>query len=317
MATAPERTGTAVAFPGMGPLAFSDVAKFLVLNPVARRRLAEADEVLGYPLLDRFADSEGEYSEHAQVAFLVSCLALAEWARSTLDAEPDVCAGASFGGKAAAVHAGALDFADAVTLTARLARHEHDYFTRAHGDLVTLSFTRLPSAGLAALLAEMTEQGRWHDVSCYVDDDFHMVSMKETDAEWFAERLRAEGGMPLYTMRPAMHTPVLADLRAEVEAEVFAGIGFRDPVVPVVADQDGGVVTDAAGVRRMLLDGYTHPVRWPAMVDTLVARGIGTLHMCGPDALFGRVRVTTANFTVVQVNPAMAMRPRRRAPARA
>lgn len=311
------RTGTAIAFPGMGPLAFADVAKFLVLNPVARRLLTEADEVLGHALLDRFAETEGEYSEHAQVAFLVTCVALAEWARTTQDVEPDLCAGASFGGKAAAVHSGALGFADAVTLTARLARHEHDYFARAHGDLVTLSFTRLSARDLAVLLAEMDEQGRWHDISCYVDDTFHMVSVAEGDADWFAERLRAAGGMLLYSMRPAMHTPVLAELRAEVEAEVFAGLRFADPAIPVVADQDGSVVTDAAGVRRMLLDGYTHPVRWPAIVDTLVSRGVGTLHVCGPDALFGRVRVTTANFTVVPVNPATAMRPRRRTPARA
>lgn len=303
----------AIAFPGMGPLAVGDVARFLLLNPVARRRLAAAEEVLGYPLLDRFAEAGGDYSEHAQVAFLVSCVALADLAVAGTD--PVACAGASFGGKAAAVHSGALDFADAVALTTRLARHEDDYFARANGDLVTVSCTRLPAGELAGLLAEMTEQRRWHDISCYIDDDFHMVSMREDDAEWFGDRVRAAGGLLLYSMRPAMHTPVLADLRAEVAAEVFAGVRFTDPVVPVVADQDGAVVTDAAGVRRMLLDGYTHPVRWPALLVSLAGLGVDTLHVCGPDALFGRVRRTTATFTVVAVNPAMAMRPRRRAPA--
>jgi len=70
----------AVVFPGMGPSRFADVGKFMVINPYARRLVAKADERLGYSLVDAFRDTEGDYSRHAQVSFLVNCVALAQWA---------------------------------------------------------------------------------------------------------------------------------------------------------------------------------------------------------------------------------------------
>ena len=74
------RSGSAVVFPGMGASSFADVGRFMVANPFARRRAAIAGEVLGYSLIDRYRDSEHDYTEAAQVAFLANCLALAEWA---------------------------------------------------------------------------------------------------------------------------------------------------------------------------------------------------------------------------------------------
>lgn len=114
------RTGGALVFPGMSPTRFQDSAKFMLINPVARRLVAEADDALGYSLVDRYRDTEGDYSEYAQVAFLVNCLALAEWAQDRFDPQPALCVGPSFGGKTAAAHTGVLDFADAVRLTMRL-----------------------------------------------------------------------------------------------------------------------------------------------------------------------------------------------------
>lgn len=308
---------TAIVFPGMGPSRFQDVAKFLLINPVARRLTAEADAVLGYSLFDRYRDADEDYSEYAQVAFLVTCVALAEWARETGAADGQVCAGPSFGGKAAAVHSGALGFADAVRVTAGLVRCEEEYFSREHTDVVTHSFTRLSAELLDGVLAQLRDGGDWFEVSCYVDEDFHMVSLREERVEWFQQRLRALGGFPLYSMKPPLHCAAFAGLREKAEREVFAGVRFADPVLPVVADQDGAVLETAAGVRGMLLDGFVRPVRWPAVVATLTGLGVTRVVVAGPDAIFGRVGCTTRNFEVVALNPRMAMRPRPRSRATA
>ena len=53
------RTGTALVFPGMGPSPFAEVGKFMLANPLARELFAEADEVLGYSLVDRFRRGRG------------------------------------------------------------------------------------------------------------------------------------------------------------------------------------------------------------------------------------------------------------------
>src|SRR5437868_12751036 len=94
---------TALIFPGMGPSSFAAVGKFMVLDPYVRRLLPIADAALGYSLLDRFYESEEEYSEYTQVAFLVNSLALAHRAEEELGMRPDYCVGPSFGQKAAAV----------------------------------------------------------------------------------------------------------------------------------------------------------------------------------------------------------------------
>ncbi|MBB4693045.1 ACP S-malonyltransferase [Paractinoplanes abujensis] len=284
----------------------------MLTNSFARRRIAEADEVLGYPLVRRYRETDGEYTEYAQVAFLVNCLALADWNAAQQDEAPVAVTGPSFGGKAAAVWAGSLAFADAVRMTAGFARLMTDYFSTHHTDVVTQSFARTPPERLREVLAELDEAGEWYDISCYVDDDFTMLSLRESRLGWLERRLRAVGGLPLYTLRPPMHSSAFGELRRRAEAEVVGGMAFADPRIPLVADLDGAVMTTAAQVRQLLLDGFVRPVRWPAVVATLRGLSVGTLHVAGADSLFTRVPITTNTFAVAGVNPRTAMQPRRR-----
>ncbi|AHH94850.1 hypothetical protein GCM10010174_35960 [Kutzneria viridogrisea] len=301
----------AVVFPGMGPADFTEVGRFMVGNAVARRLVAQADEVLGYSLVDRFRETEGDYSEYAQVAFLVNSVALAHWAQDALGLRPQYCTGASFGAKSAVAYSGALSFADTVLLTARLARHMEDFFSRELTDLVTHSFVRTPRELLDEVRAELDARGEWNDVSCYVDEDFYMLSLPESSVDWLQQRLRSAGGLSLYTMRPPMHCAAFAPLRAEVERDLFTGLEFADPELPVIADQDGTVIRGAEGMRTLLLDGFTRALCWPEVVASLREQGVDTVHVCGVDSLFGRVKVTRNAFTVVAVDPRLAMRPRR------
>ncbi|CAL9626117.1 ACP S-malonyltransferase [Streptomyces sp. enrichment culture] len=305
----------AVVFPGMGPFAFADVARFLLIDRKARALVARADAVLGYSLIDRYRESEGDYSEDAQLAFLVSSLALAGWAEEHLEMAPAFAAGPSFGAMAAAVHAGALGFADGVRMVSRRARCLEEYFAAHHTDLVTQSFARLPREALDEILGELTERGEWYEVSCRVDHDLAMLTVREGLLDELDRRIRSLGGLALYAMRPPLHCGIFGPLRELAEERVFAGLEFSDPAVPLVADQDGARVRDAAGVRRMLLDGYDRPVHWPRVVDTLRAAGVRRAYVTGPDRLFGRVRRTTDAFEVVPVDGRRALRPRARSAA--
>ncbi|MFD7506098.1 ACP S-malonyltransferase [Streptomyces sp. NPDC059850] len=308
---------SAIVFPGIGPTRFADSARFLAVHPVARRLVAEADRALGYSLIDRYREAEargdqGAFPEPARVAFLVSCLALAEWTVAEHDVAPVACAGASFGGTAAAVFAGALPFAEAVAMTAEQGRVVDAYFAREHGDLVAQSFARVPPEQLDEIRAELDARGEWNEVACHVDHDFHMLSVREELVDWLQRRLKAVGGLPLYVMRPPMHSAVFGALRARIEAEVAVNVPFRDPGIPVVSDHDGSLVRTGEGVRTLLLDAVTRTVRWPSVVDTLKGLGVERVHVTGQDGLWGRVDVMTEAFEVVAVRPETAMRPRRR-----
>lgn len=307
----PPNEGTAVVFPGMGPTKFADLGRFMLLNPHARRLSAAADARLGYVLADRFAAAEGDYSEYAQVSFFVVCLALAEWAKDELGIEPVACAGPSFGEKPAAVHVGSLSFEDGVWMTARIARCLEEYFAVEHQDVVTHSFARVPEERVRELLDEHATRGGWSDISCYIDRDLFMVSLREADLEWLERSVRSLGGLSFYTMRPPMHSAAFDGLRRKVAQEVLEGLEFADPLLPLIADQDGSLVKDGAGVRTMLLDGFVRPLRWPDVVAGLRGLGVGRICVAGPDSLFGRVGCTTSAFEVVSATPWLALQPRR------
>jgi [acyl-carrier-protein] S-malonyltransferase len=303
---------TAVVFPGIRPSPFSDLGKFLLINPVARRLTEIADDTLGCSTLDRYRQADDDYSVGERVSFLVTCLALAHWAEDALDLRPRLCAGASFGGTPAAVYAGALDFAEAVRLTAGWNDCVEQYFAREHGDVVTLSFARTPEPRLAEILGELDEAGEWYEIACHVDDDFWMLSLREHRLDWLRTTLRAGGGLPMYTMRPPMHASVFAPLRDIIERELVDKLDLRDPQLPIVSDHDGTVVDTASGVRRLLLDGVVRTVQWPTAMATLAHHGVERLAVSGPDGLWGRVDCVRTRFDVVPLTPAIALRPRPR-----
>lgn len=303
---------SAIVFPGMGAMSFADVGKFMVANPFARRLVAIAEEVLGYSLIDAYRKSERDYSEVAQVAFLVNCLALAEWAEAEWGITPELCAGPSFGGKAAAAYTGCLPFSDAVLMTARLAGCQDDYFAERHTDVVTHSFVRTPEDRLREVLDDLDGRGEWYEISCHVDRDLYMVSVREDSLERLKKLVRSAGGVSLYTMRPPLHCAVFADLRRRAEDEVLGRLPFADPRIPVVSDHDGTLLTTGDQVRTLLLDGIVRPMRWPGVVASLRRQGVATVHVAGPDNLFGRVACTTDAFRVVRVSPRLALQPRSR-----
>jgi [acyl-carrier-protein] S-malonyltransferase len=301
---------TGIVFPGMGPSSYADLGKFMMTDACARRLRRAADDVLGYSLMDLYRDAGADYSEYSQVAFLICCLALIDQASDTFDAEPVACTGPSFGGKAAIAYAGALPFVETILLTARLARCEEDYFRTEHQDVVTQSIARTPWPALQEILAAMTERHELSDISCHLDDDFFMVTMRQSSLELFMKQVRAAGGLPLYAMWPPMHSSAFGSLRRKVEDEVLGDFPFDDPWLPIVADHDGSVVGTADGVRDMLLDGFVRPVRWPQAVQTLKEFGITKVFIPGPDRLFSRLRITTQNFAVSAINPTMSLRPK-------
>ncbi|MFD7537106.1 ACP S-malonyltransferase [Streptomyces sp. NPDC059819] len=306
------RVKNALVFPGMGPSAFAEAGRFMVVNPFARKLVAEADDVLGHSLFDRFQKTEGDYSVPAQIAFFVNCLALAQWAEAEKGIDPAFVTGPSFGGKATAVRCGALSFADGVRLTERFARCLDEFFADYPEQVATQSFARTPAAVLEEILAELTAQGEEFEITCVVDDDFRMLTLRADRLEWLERRLRAAGGLPLYVMRPPMHASAFSALRVKAAEDVMADLTFRDPTIPVVSDQDGTVLTTGEQIRDLLLDCCTRPVDWPTTLSSLRRLGVGTLHVAGQDALFGRVGVATQTFTVVPANPRLALRPRRR-----
>ncbi|MCM4085081.1 ACP S-malonyltransferase [Paractinoplanes hotanensis] len=301
---------SAIVFPALSPLRRGELGTFLLVHPLARRRLAEADEALGYRLVDALADAppDDDYAEPVQVAVLVACLALADWASQRLGASPEYCVGPSFGERAALAYTGVLSFEDTVRLVDEIARTERDYFATEHRDVVTHSFVRVPADRLDDMLAGLS----WHDVSGRLDADFHMVSLREAELDGFKAAIGAAGGYSLYTMRPPAHASLFTGVRARME-KVYESYALEAPRLPIVSYQDGALLTEPETLKAALLDGFVQPIRWLEALETLRERGVERLWVAGPDTMFSRLRSTSASFEVelCDIRRVMA-RPRRR-----
>ncbi|WP_432844593.1 ACP S-malonyltransferase [Amycolatopsis sp. CA-161197] len=301
--------GAAAVFPGMAAASYADLGRFLVLDRYARPLVRAADEALGDSLLTGYRAEESTYGPFSQVAFLVASLACAERATAELGLRPDVCAGASFGHRPAAVLAGALSFPDAVRLTADLARCEVAYFGELGEELVTQCFVRVPDGVVSALLADFAERGEWLELSVELGDGSVMLSLPERLLDEVIATMREAGAYVMQTMRPAVHARRFTPLR-ELATPFVDRCALTDPALPLIADQDGRVLRTAAEVRTMLLDTFDHPVDWPAMVTSLAAGGAATAFVTGPDQLFHKLAATKRAFaTVVPVTPKTAQRP--------
>lgn len=299
----------AIVFPAMGPSRFADFGRFMVVNSPARKLFHAADEVLGYRVFDALRESEDDYAEVAQVASFVVSLALVEWGAAQLHGPVTHCAGVSFGKMAAAAYAGALPFEEAVRLVAESARCERDYFAEQQGDIVTHSFVKVGPETLQTLLAELSEAGEWSEISSYMDRDMYMVSLNERALEGFKQRIGEVGGYSLYTMRPPAHASVFAPLRERIEQDVLSGYRLCDPLLPIVSDQDGSLVTTAEQAREWILGGFTRPMRWPGVVDTLVEQGVRRISIVGRDRLLRRLKCTVENFATTTIAPESALKP--------
>jgi [acyl-carrier-protein] S-malonyltransferase len=290
----------------MGPGSAAGTAEFMTTDPAARRLASMAGDILHYDLARRLRESPDDYSEAAQVGFLINCLALAEWAEESMGMRPGYCVGPSFGSRPASVYVGALPADRAIRMTAQLARCVRAYFAQAHRDVVTHSFVRAGEHRLAVLLAELDDRGEWYEVSGELDRDFFFLTLRERNLEWLQRRLRQLGALSLHTMRPPVHAAAFGPLRARAAQDVLAGLGFATPRIPLLADHDASLVSSADGVRDLLLDGFVKPLRWPLVIETLHGLGVRRVFVTGPDRLFGRVRATTAAMAVVAVDAGRA-----------
>jgi [acyl-carrier-protein] S-malonyltransferase len=63
---------------------------------------------------------------------------------------------------------------------------------------------------------------------------------------------------------------------------VLAGVAFRDPVAPLLANADAAVLTTGEACRAELVDHLTRGVDWVRAVESMCADGVTTFVEVGP-----------------------------------
>ena len=279
----------AFVFPGQGSQAVGMGRALARSSPAAANAFRIADEALGEPI-SRLAwegpEDELNRTENAQPALLAASIAYLEavreqWAALHVDgADPAFAAGHSMGQYTALVAAGALDLADAV----RLVRERGVQMQRSGSGregrmaaIIGLDDERLP---------ELVAQASVHGVFGVANRNSPgqvVVSGERPAVEAslaIAKALGAKRAIEL-PVSVAAHSPLMAEA-AEGMRGVLAGITFRDPHPPLLANADARLITTANACRAELVDHLTTGVDWVGAIRAMRERGITTFVEIGP-----------------------------------
>jgi [acyl-carrier-protein] S-malonyltransferase len=288
----------AFVFPGQGSQSVGMARALADASPVAAAVFAAADSALGEPI-SRLAwegpEEDLNRTENSQPALLTASVAYLEavkerWYRLGVDVpEPAFAAGHSMGQYTALVAARALDLADAVRLVRIRGQRMQGSGTGREGRMAAV-------IGLDdAALPELVERAAAHGVFGIANRNSPgqvVVSGERPAVEAglaIAKELGAKRAIEL-PVSVAAHSPLMAEA-ADGMREVLAGITFRDPTIPLLANADARPITTADGCRAELVDHLTTGVDWVGAVTAMTDRGVTTFIEVGPgQVLTGLIR---------------------------
>ncbi|WP_061237173.1 malonate decarboxylase subunit epsilon [Ectopseudomonas composti] len=259
------------AFPGQGAQQ-PGMLHALPAAPVVQACIEQASAALGEDV--RLLDSPEALQATRAVQL---CLLIAGVAASRLLSErghrPDYVAGLSIGAYAAAVVAGALDYADAVRLVALRGELMQRAYPDGYGMTAILG---LDQSSVERLLAEA--DGPVYLANINAETQL-VIAGSEAAMAAVAERARALGAGA--AKRLAMSVPShceLLDAPARELASAFAKVELRAPQVRYLSSSSARLIRDPEALRDDLACNMSRVVDWQATLVTAYERGVG-LHL--------------------------------------
>ncbi len=243
-----------------------------------------ADRTLGESLSSLIADGPAELldrTENCQPAILAASVAFhrAWMLRATAIGlpSPSYHAGHSMGQYSAMVAAGVLELEHAVRLVRERGRLMQATPAGSMAAIIGLDDARLPELeAIGSAVGVFTVANRNSPGQIVVSGEVAAVQAA-TDA---AKGLGAKRAIVL-PISIAAHSPLMA-AAADGMRDAIAGVPFRDPVTPLMANADARPLTTAADCRAELIDHLTRGVDWVRAVEVMRVAGVDTFVEVGP-----------------------------------
>jgi [acyl-carrier-protein] S-malonyltransferase len=288
----------AFVFPGQGSQSVGMGRALAERSPAAAAVFREADSVLGQAI-SRLAwegpADELDRTENAQPALLATSIAYLaalreRWAQLGLDVPAAAfAAGHSMGQYSALVAADVISLADGLRLVrerGRLMQASGSGRDGAMAAIIGLDDARLP---------ELTDSASAHGTFGVANRNAPgqvVVSGDRAAIEASAEIAKELGARKAIVLpvSVAAHSPLMAEAAAAMR-DVLAPVSFADPSMPLLANADARLLTDAEASRAELVDHLTAGVDWIAAIDRMTADGVATFVEVGPGrVLTGLIR---------------------------
>ena len=275
----------AYVFPGQGAQ-FSGMGKELYdMNPLARIYFEKANEILGFRITDIMfygTDEELKQTKVTQPAVFIHSVVTALALESEFT--PSMVAGHSLGELSALTAAGALSFADGLTLDYKRALAMQKACEMQESTMAAI--IALPDEDVERICKEVSEQGNLVVAANYNCPGQIVISGTKDGVAVACEALKAAGAkraLPL-NVSGAFHSPLMQPAKEELEAAIRETT-FSTPICPVYQNVDGKPHTNPDEIKENLIAQLTSPVRWTSCVNEMINDGATEFIECGPGAV--------------------------------
>jgi [acyl-carrier-protein] S-malonyltransferase len=276
---------SAFLFPGQGAQYVGMGAALASSLPAAKALFDQASSVLGYDLLDVCTNGPAKKLDATDVSqpaiFVASLAALESLKQSDPAATNDVIAsaGLSLGEYTALVFAGAMSFADGLSVV------------KERGRAMQAAAVATPSGMVSALLMEpgpveeVVQEARasgriW--IANYLCPGNTVLSGEIAAVDAAEKLIEAKSGKPIrLAVAGAFHTELMKPADEKLAA-ALAGTEIDSPRIPVWSNVDAQLHDDPGEIRSLLVRQVLNPVRWEETIRNLLTLGVERFYEIGP-----------------------------------
>jgi [acyl-carrier-protein] S-malonyltransferase len=276
----------AFLFPGQGAQAVGMGRALYDEIPAARLLFDRAGEILGFDIKSLCFDGPAEALEATDVsqpAIYVASLAALEGLRVLDPSMIEACEGAaglSLGEYTALQFAGSYDFETGLKIVRR--RGEAMQSAAVASPSGMTSVLGLVEEKVDELCRRVEPHGRIWKANMLGPGNIVLsgdtAALEQVEA--VATELGAGRVIPL-AVAGAFHSPLMDSAARRLE-EVFDGVSFGVPRIPVYSNVDTIPHFEPSGLRRSLVAQVTGGVRWEDSIRRMLADGFGTFYEIGP-----------------------------------
>ena len=276
-------------FPGQGSQAVGMGAD-LVEHPIAKAKFAEAEEILGWSVLEK---CQGDKTELSRTLYTQPCLYVVEAILCDIyrekNGDVDFVAGHSLGEYVALYAAGVYDFAAGLKLVQKRAQ----LMDQASGGKMA-AMMKFNRDELTAKI-DATE-----GVTLANDNSEQQVVISGTPeaVDEVMENVKAKRAITL-AVSGAFHSPFMAEASKQFD-EVLAGVEFQDAKIPVLSNVAPEPETTATALKSRLEKQMTGSVRWLEIMNTLNDQGVADAIEIGPGKVLTGLIKRTCKEMVTQ-----------------
>jgi [acyl-carrier-protein] S-malonyltransferase len=269
-------------FPGQGSQFVGMGRELYEADAAVRHLYTEANEALGYDLQRICFEGPEEtlrLTAHTQPAILVHSLAV--WTLlAQRGVQPAMLAGHSLGEYSALVAAGVLRFADAVRLVHQRGAFMQQAVPAGEGSMAAM--LNMPRETVETLCAEFAEDCVLQPANYNAPDQIVIAGhTPRVHAAVEAAKARRLGRSVLLNVSAPFHCALLQPAAVQLD-RVLAEVAYDAFAAPVISNVTAQHHASAQGVRRLLVEQVTAPVRWEESMRYAMAQGCAALLEVGP-----------------------------------